>query len=246
MTCSRLGSRAVKVRQHDDASVEVWTERGDKVTGGGLLVAAGRLPNAHRLGLDRLGIEITETGIAVDERNQTTVPTIYAVGDVTGRALFTNAAAYDAAIAVRDMFLPGRGTPPLLVPWCTFTDPEVAHVGLTEAEAVERHGRRKVQVYRRDIAAADRARTDGVTTGEIVVVTAGGRIVGAHAICPHAGELIHELALAIRARLRLSDLSQLMHVYPTYATVVGQIAGDRALELAHRLRPLAKAGRLLG
>ena len=148
------------------------------MTAAGILIAAGRTPNAHSLGLDRLGIEITERGITVDEHNQTTVPTIYAVGDVTSRALFTNAAAYDAGLAVRDMFLPGRGTPSLLVPWCTFTDPEVAHVGLTEAQAVERHGRRKTGVHRRSVAAADRARTDGVTDGEIVIVTVSGRIVG--------------------------------------------------------------------
>ena len=241
----RLGSPAVKVRRGGDG-VEVWSEAGEKVTAAGILVATGRTPNAHSLGLDRLGIEITERGITVDERNQTMVPTIYAVGDVTGRALFTNAAAYDAVLAVRDMFLPGKGTPPTLVPWCTFTDPEVAHVGLTEAEAVERHGRRKTAVHRRSVATSDRARTDGVTEGEIVVVTVGGRIAGGHAICPHAGELIHELALAARARLKLSNLAESMHVYPTYSTVTGQIAGDHAFHTAHRVRALAKAGRVLG
>jgi pyruvate/2-oxoglutarate dehydrogenase complex dihydrolipoamide dehydrogenase (E3) component len=235
----------VKVRRGGDG-VEVWSEAGEKVTAAGILVATGRTPNAHSLGLDRLGIEITERGITVDERNQTMVPTIYAVGDVTGRALFTNAAAYDAVLAVRDMFLPGKGTPPTLVPWCTFTDPEVAHVGLTEAEAVERHGRRKTAVHRRSVATSDRARTDGVTEGEIVVVTVGGRIAGGHAICPHAGELIHELALAARARLKLSNLAESMHIYPTYSTVTGQIAGDHAFRTAHKVRALAKAGSVLG
>jgi pyruvate/2-oxoglutarate dehydrogenase complex dihydrolipoamide dehydrogenase (E3) component len=241
----RLGSPAVKVRRGGDG-VEVWTEAGEKVTAVGILVAAGRTPNAHSLDLDRLGIEITERGITVDERNRTIVPTIYAVGDVTGRALFTNAAAYDAALAVRDMFLPGRGTPPALVPWCTFTDPEVAHVGLTEAQAITLHGRRKTAVHRRAIATSDRGRTDGVTDGEIVIVTVSGRIVGGHAICPHAGELIHELALATRARLELSALAELMHIYPTFSTVTGQIAGDHAIRAARRARALAKAGRLLG
>jgi pyruvate/2-oxoglutarate dehydrogenase complex dihydrolipoamide dehydrogenase (E3) component len=241
----RLGSPAVKVRQSGEG-VEVWTDAGDKVSAAGLLIAAGRVPNAHSLGLDRLGIEITGRGVTVDEHNRTVVPTIYAVGDVTGRALFTNAAAYDAVLAVRDMFLPGRGTPPGLVPWCTFTDPEVAHVGLTESQSVERHGRRKTELHRRSVAASDRARTDGVTEGEIVIVTAGGRIVGAHAICPHAGELIHELALATRARLKLSNLGELMHIYPTYSTVTGQIAGDYAIRTARKTRVLAKFGRLLG
>lgn len=241
----RLGSPVVRART-GGSGVEVWTDTGDRATAAGILVAAGRTPNAHSLGLDRLGIEITERGVEVDERNRTIVPTIYAVGDVTGRATFTNVAAYDAAVALRDMFLPGGGTPRALVPWCTFTDPEVAHVGLTEAEAVERHGRRKTAVHRRSIAASDRARADGVTEGEIVIVTASGRIVGAHAICPHAGEVIHELALAVQAQLKLSKLTELMHIYPTYSTVTGQIAGDHAIRAAHKVRALAKVGRLLG
>lgn len=241
----RLGSPAVKVRSGRQG-LRVWTDAGDDVTAAGVIVAAGRSPNAHRLGLDRLGIEITDRGVTVDAHNRTSVPTIYAVGDVTGRARFTHVAAYDAALAVRDMFLPGHGTPPGLVPWCTFTDPEVAHVGMTEEEAVDRYGRRKVRAHRRDLTVSDRARTDGVTTGEVVIVTSGGRIVGAHVIAPHAGEMIHELTLAIRARLKLSDLSQLMHVYPTYSTAIGQIAGDHALRTASKLRSLAKAGRLFG
>ena len=79
-----------------------------------------------------------------------------------------------------------------------------------------------------------------------MIITASGRIVGAHAICPHAGEVIHELALATRARLKLSKLAELMHIYPTYSTVTGQIAGDHAIRIAHRVRAVAKAGRLLG
>jgi pyruvate/2-oxoglutarate dehydrogenase complex dihydrolipoamide dehydrogenase (E3) component len=196
--------------------------------------------------LDGLGIEITRKGITVDKYNRTTVASIYAVGDVAGRALFTHSAAYDAVLAVRDMFLPGHGVPPPLIPWCTFTDPEVAHAGLTEAEAIERYGRRKVQVHSRDLEHSDRARADGVTDGEIVIITAGDRIVGGHAICPHAGELIHELVLAIRFRMKLSDLAEMIHIYPTLASTIGQIAGDNAYRTARRYQSLAKAGRLLG
>ena len=98
-------------------------------------------------------------------------------------------------------------------------------------------------VHRRSVATSDRARTDGVTEGEIVVVTVGGRIVG-HAIRPHAGELIHELVLAARARLKLSNLAESMHIYPTYSTVTGQIVGDDAFHTAHRVRALAQAGRV--
>lgn len=240
----RLGTTATKVRKGGDG-VNVWTE-GGKVTAQGLLVATGRTPNAHGLGLDDLGVEITRKGVTVDNHNRTTVASIYAVGDVAGRALFTHTAAYDAVLAVRDMFLPGRGVPPPLIPWCTFTDPEVAHVGLTEVEATERHGRRKVEVHSRDLEHSDRARADGVTNGEIVIITAGGRIVGGHAICPHAGELIHELALAIRYRMKLSDLTEMIHIYPTLASTIGQIAGENSYRTARRYRSLAKFGRLLG
>jgi pyruvate/2-oxoglutarate dehydrogenase complex dihydrolipoamide dehydrogenase (E3) component len=240
----RLGTTARKVRKGGDG-VNVWIDDG-KVTAQGLLVATGRTPNAHGLGLDGLGIEITRKGITVDKHNRTTVASIYAVGDVAGRALFTHAAAYDAVLAVRDMFLPGHGVPPPLIPWCTFTDPEVAHAGLTEAEAIERHGRRKVQVHSRNLEHSDRARADGVTDGEIVIITAGDRIVGGHAICPHAGELIHELVLAIRFRMKLSDLAEMIHIYPTLASTIGQIAGDNAYRTARRYKSLAKAGRLLG
>ena len=240
----RLGTTATKVRKGGDG-VNVWID-GGKVTAQGLLVATGRTPNAHGLGLDNLGVEITRKGVTVDSHNRTTVASIYAVGDVAGRALFTHTAAYDAVLAVRDMFLPGRGVPPPLIPWCTFTDPEVAHVGLTEAEAIERHGRRKVEVHSRDLEHSDRARADGVTDGEIVIVVAGGRIVGGHAICPHAGELIHELALAIRYRMKLSDLAELIHIYPTLASTIGQIAGENSYRTARRYQSLAKSGRLLG
>src|SRR5204862_7850791 len=97
-----------------------------------LLVAAGRRPNIDGLGLD-------PDGITVDERMRTNVPSIYAAGDVAGRFLFTHSAAHEAVRAVRDMFFPGKGTVSDLVPWCTFTDPELAHAGLTIEQARERH-----------------------------------------------------------------------------------------------------------
>ena len=237
----RLGATATTVRKGGDGVI-VRLAGGDRVTAQGLLVATGRQPNVEAL--DGLGVEIGRAGIVVDHRSRTTVPTIYAVGDVTGRSLFTHAAAYAALLAVRDMFFPGRGIAPDAVPWCTFTDPEVAHAGMTEAEAIERHGRRKVRVHRRDLEHSDRARADNTTDGEIAIVTAGRKIVGAHAICPRAGELIHELALAIRAGLGLSDLAEMVHIYPTLSTEIGRLAGEPAYATARRYRHLAKVGRL--
>ena len=242
----RLGATAVRVAKGGDG-VNVHLEDGSTITAQGLMVAAGRVPNTDELGLDEVGVERHPTGrIVVDDRNRTTVRSVYAVGDVNDRPDFTHTAGYDGVLAVRDMFFPGTGRAPELVPWCTFTDPEVAHVGMTEAQAVERHGRRRVTVYRGDLEHNDRARADGDSDGEIVLVTVRGRVVGAHAICAHAGELIHELALAIRMKATMSDLTDLIHVYPTRSSTIGRLASESSYATARRLAFLAKIGRLVG
>jgi pyruvate/2-oxoglutarate dehydrogenase complex dihydrolipoamide dehydrogenase (E3) component len=239
-------SRQARQVRRSGAGVGIELDDGEVVEAGQVMVAAGRTPNVEGLDLDAAGVARTPRGITVDARSRTTVSTIYAAGDVTGGTQFTHSAANAAVLAVRDMFLPGRGRRPSLVPWCTFTDPEVAHVGLTEAEAVARHGRRRVAAIRHDLAHSDRARADGTTDGEILIVTFGTRIVGGHAICPGAGELIHELALAIHTRTSITELAQVVHVYPTIATTINEIAAGVAYTTANRLRWLAKLGRLWG
>ena len=249
--------RAEGVLIHTGVSIErVTVEGGRKVvhaSGDGgirswrseeLLVAVGRRPNVEGLDLDRAGVAATGRGIVVDERMRTSAPSVYAAGDVAGGHLFTHSAAHEAVRAVRDMFFPGRGTVSTLVPWCTFTDPELARAGLTAAEARARHGD-DVEVHRLDLAHSDRARADGHAEGTVVVVTAGGRVVGAHVLAPAAGEIIHELALAIHLGLRLSDLASLIHVYPTYATSLGQLAAEAAFAGARRFAWTVRAGRLL-
>ncbi len=240
-----LATTATAVRAGGDGVVVDTSE--NQFTAAGLLIAAGRTSNVEPLGLDRFGIPVGPAGVEVDGRNRTLVPSIYVVGDAAaGRPRFTHSAAHDAVLAVRDMFLPGRGSPPSLVPWCTFTDPELAHVGLTAAEARERHGSRAVKVYRHELAHNDRARADDRTEGLLLIVTAKDRIVGAHALAPAAGELIHELALAIKFSIGIDDLSDLVHIYPSIAAGVGRMAADRAFEKAHRYRVLAKVSRRLG
>jgi pyruvate/2-oxoglutarate dehydrogenase complex dihydrolipoamide dehydrogenase (E3) component len=204
-----------------------------------LLVAVGRQPNVEDLGLEELGIEIGPRGVVVDERMRTNVSTVYVSGDLAGRYLFTHSAAYEGVRAVRDMFFPGKGKATAGVPWCTFTDPELAHAGCTELEARERHGD-DVQVWRQDLSHNDRAQADGAATGAIVCVTAKGKIVGAHILAPAAGEMIHEFALAIERGMRLSDLAAFVHVYPTVGTAIGQLAGEAAFEKAEKLRWLVK------
>jgi pyruvate/2-oxoglutarate dehydrogenase complex dihydrolipoamide dehydrogenase (E3) component len=202
-------------------------------------VAVGRRPNVEGLGLDEVGVKVGKRGIEIDERMRTTVPSIYAAGDVAGRYLFTHSAAYEAVRAIRDAFFPGKGKVTDFVPWCTFTDPELAHAGLTVAEAEAKHGE-DVEVYRMDLTHSDRARADNASDGAIVVVTAKGKLVGAHILAPSAGEMIHELALGIQQGLKLADVASLIHVYPTLATSTGQLAAEAAFEGAKRFKWLVK------
>jgi pyruvate/2-oxoglutarate dehydrogenase complex dihydrolipoamide dehydrogenase (E3) component len=204
-----------------------------------LLVAVGRRPNVEGLGLEEVGVKVGRRGIEIDERMRTAVPSIYAAGDVAGRFLFTHSAAYEAVRAIRDAFYPGKGKVTDLVPWCTFTDPELAHAGLTVAEAEKKHGD-DVEVWRMELAHSDRARADASTEGAIVVVTAKGKVVGAHILAPSAGEMIHELALAVNEGMKLAQLASLIHVYPTLSTSIGQLAGEAAFEGAKRLRWLVR------
>jgi pyruvate/2-oxoglutarate dehydrogenase complex dihydrolipoamide dehydrogenase (E3) component len=240
----RLAVRATAVRieggqkaVHAEVAGAPATFRADE-----LLVATGRTPNVDGLGLDELGIVAGPRGLEVDDRGRTSVRSVYAAGDVAGRQRFTHSAAWEAVRAVRDAFFPGKGTAPTLVPWCTFTDPELAHVGLTIAEAEAKHGD-GVDVWRIDLAHNDRARADGAAHGAVVVVTARGRVVGAHVLAPAAGEMIHELALAARHEMRLADVAALVHVYPTVSTATGQLAGEAVFEKAQKLRWLVKRGR---
>jgi pyruvate/2-oxoglutarate dehydrogenase complex dihydrolipoamide dehydrogenase (E3) component len=225
-------------------------QNGDRVevSAGGILLAIGRTPNVDGLGLDDLGVVVGTDGVVVDDTGRTAVRTIYAVGDVAGGEagrLLANVAAQQGVVAVRNMFFPGRGAADTMVPSCIFTDPELARVGLTVEQAEARFGD-DAESWRFDLADNDRARTDGSTDGGFVVVTGKGRIVGAHVLAPAAGEVIHELALAVHRQLRVEDLTDLVHVYPTIASSIGQLANEAMYEKAHRLRWLMKRGDAAG
>jgi pyruvate/2-oxoglutarate dehydrogenase complex dihydrolipoamide dehydrogenase (E3) component len=237
----RLNVETERVAVHEGRKVVFGAENGEPARWEAeeLLVAVGRKPNIEGLGLEEVGVKVGRRGIEVDERMRTAVPSIYAAGDVAGRFLFTHSAAYEAVRAVRDAFYPGKGRVTDFVPWCTFTDPELAHAGLTVAEAERKHGD-DVEVYRMELAHSDRARADGASEGVIVVVTAKGRVVGAHILAPAAGEMIHELALAINKEMKLAEVASLIHVYPTLSTGIGQLAGEAAFEGAKRLRWLVR------
>jgi pyruvate/2-oxoglutarate dehydrogenase complex dihydrolipoamide dehydrogenase (E3) component len=238
----RLDVEIARVQIENGKKAVYGTESGEerRWEGAELLIAAGRRPNVDGLGLQELGIELTTKGVLVDNRSRTRVSSIYAVGDIAGRHLFTHMAGYEGVRAVRDMFFPGKGKVSDFVPWCTFTDPELAHAGLMVSEAEERFGADDVEVWRQDLVHSDRARADGATEGAIVVVSHKKKVVGAHVLAPHAGEMIHELALAIKDGMKFDDVANLIHVYPTYAIGIGQLAADSAFEAAQKYKWLVR------
>ncbi len=210
-----------------------------------VFVAAGRKPNVESLGLNQVGVDTGPQGITVDRKLRSSVKSIYAAGDCAGRFLFTHSAAAEAVVALRNMFYPGSQRAPTLVPWTTFTDPELAHVGMTSTEARERFGERGAHVFEWDFDHSDRARTDSATEGKAVIVTdARFRIVGGHVLAPHAGEMIGQLTLAIDRRARLTrEIVNLLQVYPTFSTSYSQLAAEAVYDELQK--PLFRALRRL-
>jgi pyruvate/2-oxoglutarate dehydrogenase complex dihydrolipoamide dehydrogenase (E3) component len=203
-----------------------------------LLVAVGRSPNVAGLDLEAAGVRYDpRTGISVDRRLRTTNPRIYAAGDVIGDYRFTHAAALHARTAVRNALFPGGAAlDERVMPWATFTEPEVAHVGLTEEQARRQHGD-AVLVFTQRLRDVDRAVTDGGTEGFVKLVSAkDGTLLGAQIVGHAAGEYINELALALQGKLSLSDLAATTHVYPTFALAIQQAAGRYTVAKLRRNR----------
>ncbi len=183
-----------------------------------ILVATGRLANVDELDLPSAAVEAGTRGIKVDRRLRTTNKRVFACGDVVGPFQFTHMAEYQAGVVVQNLLfhLPRR-VDYRVVPWVTFTDPELARVGLTEQQARERGLR--FEVLRLRFADIDRALAEGEREGMAKVIAAKRRIVGATLLGPRAGELIHEFVLAMRARLGLRTIAETVHVYPTLAQI---------------------------
>lgn len=201
-----------------DVTIEKDGER--KISVSHILVATGRHPQTEDLDLDKAGVVFGAKGITVDKRMRTSNQRIYAIGDVAGGPHFTHAASYQAGIVIRNALfrLPAKVDYTAL-PWVTYTDPELAHIGLTEAEAREKHGD-GVRVLRAPFGEVDRARTDGRTEGEIkIVVDKRGRIFGATILGDHAGELIHVWSLAMSQKLNLKTIASAIAPYPTMGEI---------------------------
>ena len=225
----RTNCRVTKAWQ-DDEGIHVMS--GDEeVVGDRVFVAVGRRPNVAGLGLEEAGVAYTDRGIQVDERLHTSQKHIYAAGDCIGRHQFTHYAGWQAVVAARNALLPGSSKGiPQQVPWATFTDPEVAHAGLTEQEAREQHGD-DVSVLSWPMARVDRARAEGDTEGFLkLIYRSNGAVVGATAVAERAGEMIQEWILAVDLGVKIADLSSVIHVYPTYATANWQASAEIRME----------------
>src|SRR5215472_5247673 len=221
--------RAEEARRDGDAVV-ITTEH-QALLGDLVLVAAGRKPNIAGLDLEKAGLKYSPSGISVDDRLRTNVHHIYAAGDVTGGYQFTHYAGWQAFQAVRNALLPGSASGISdVVPWVTFTDPEVAHVGVTEQEARRKHGDH-IQIHRWDLGKVDRAVCENDTSGFLKVITdRGGTILGGSMIAARAGEAITELVVAMKNKIKIANLAGTIHPYPTYSTAVQQMAADITVE----------------
>jgi pyruvate/2-oxoglutarate dehydrogenase complex dihydrolipoamide dehydrogenase (E3) component len=184
-----------------------------------ILVSAGRQPNVESLNLEAAGVVVGKKGIEVNEKLQTTNSKIYACGDVIGGYQFTHVAGYEAVVVLTNaLFLPISKANYRVIPWATFTAPELARVGLTETQARERYGK-DVYVLKQDFSGVDRAQAEAATQGFGKIITRGnGEILGAHLVGPSAGELIHEIVLAMSNKLKVSALTGI-HIYPTLSEV---------------------------
>ncbi len=223
----REGAKVTKVATFRRTGVRatIETENGEEtVDGTNLLVAVGRRANIDGLGLDEAGIAFTPAGITVDAKLRTTNRKVYAAGDITGGYQFTHWAGYQAGLVVRTILFGFGGKQNNdLIPWATYTDPELAHVGLNEEQARERYG--DIRILRWPYSENDRAQTDRSAKGTVKVITRpNGRIVGASIVGRNASELIALWALAISQKHTVKSLTGTVLPYPTLSETAKRVA----------------------
>jgi pyruvate/2-oxoglutarate dehydrogenase complex dihydrolipoamide dehydrogenase (E3) component len=206
-----------------------------------ILVGAGRAPNVEGLGLSAAGVKYEGgkgRGVIVNDRLQTSNPNIYAAGDICLPYQFTHLADASARIVIQNALFFGRKKlSPLTIPWCTYTDPEVAHVGLSEQEAQKRNI--ACQLFKKPLKEVDRAIIDGEEDGFVKILVKAGtdKILGATIVARHAGEMISEVTCAMAGKVGLGALAGVIHPYPTLAEAI-RAAGD--LYNRTRLTPFLK------
>ncbi|KAA5539724.1 mercuric reductase [Roseiconus nitratireducens] len=193
-----------------------------------ILVSAGRTPNVQGMGLEQAGVQFDpQSGVKVDDRLRTTNPRIYAAGDVIGAMQFTHAADFMARTVIGNSLFNGRSKlSSLLVPWCTYSSPEVAHVGITAEQATQQ--RIKIDTFTQPLSDVDRAVLEGQSIGFVRVHVRQGtdKILGATVVAENAGDLISQLTTAIQHGLGLKKIASVIHPYPTQADAIRKL-GDQ-------------------
>ncbi|MDA1099390.1 MAG: FAD-dependent oxidoreductase [Proteobacteria bacterium] len=209
-----------------EGGVAARLDNGGVVEGSHLLIAAGRKANVAGLNLEAAGIDYSAKGIAVDRRLRTSNKKIFAIGDVAGGLQFTHVAGHHAGIVIRNALfrLPAKAKQ-TAIPWVTYTDPELAHVGLHEDQARAQAG--EIRILRFPFAENDRAQAERDTTGLIKIVTAkNGRVLGVSMVGPHAGELIQPWVMAVAQSLKIGAMAGVIWPYPTFGEVGHRAAGS--------------------
>ncbi len=235
----RLRAKTNRVRS-ENGRVILETNEGE-LDAETLLIATGRTPNIEQLNLAAAGVKHTKHGVEVNDYMQTSQPHIYAAGDVANRLKFTHTADYTARVVVRNILMPlqllRQKVDFSVVPWVTYTEPEVAHVGLGEKEAKKRGTAYDLFVV--PLEEVDRAIVESEEAGFAKILTRKGsdEILGAMIIAPHAGDLLHEFVLAMHAGVGLGKIASMIHAYPTFAELARK-AGDKYNKT--RLTPFAK------
>jgi pyruvate/2-oxoglutarate dehydrogenase complex dihydrolipoamide dehydrogenase (E3) component len=199
--------------------------RAEEVVADELLVAVGRAPNVEGLGLEAARVRYDARGVTVDDRLRTSNRRVFAVGDINGRFQFTHNSDFQARYAIQNaLFFGRRKVSTLVMPWCTFTSPEIAHVGMSEAAA--RATGHEVDTITIPLEENDRARLDGAAEGFLRVHLARGtdRILGATLVAEHAGDMISEITVAMVNQVGLGGIGAAIHPYPTQAEVFRRAA----------------------
>ncbi|MGH9675688.1 MAG: mercuric reductase, partial [Candidatus Acidiferrum sp.] len=209
----------------DGADMSILLDDGSQLLVNRILVAAGRVANVEKLDLESAGVKYDASGVVVDDRLRTTNPRVFAAGDVCSRFKFTHAADAMARLVIQNALFFGRAKASLLtIPWCTYTEPALAHVGLTEEAARQRDI--AIDTIQQDMKHVDRAVLDSEEIGFLKVHLKKGtdRIVGATAVSAHADSLIAELTLAMTAGIQLPTIARTIHAYPTHMEAVRKVA----------------------
>ena len=222
-----LNSKVERV-EYKSASFKVVLS-GKTVEAERLLVATGRKPHINELQLEKAGVAFTDKGVIVDAFGRTSQKHIFAIGDATGPPFFTHLAESRGRTVLTTLLLSPffkKKIDRQAIPRVTYTDPEIASIGLSEEEAFETYGQKKIAVYLVPMSEVDRAITQGRTEGFVKIVTKrwSSHILGATIICPRAGEMLSEISLAMFAKIPLRKLAGLIHPYPTYSLAIRRAA----------------------